>query len=295
MTIKAAIEQLSTRLLEHYDERESKQIAQWLLEDITGMDRVRLKMEEQTILDWEALERFETASIELIYVRRPVQYVLGWAPFLDMKLRVTDGVLIPRPETEELAVRVQDYLRRTTVKKPTVLDLGTGSGCLALASKKEHRKADVCAVDVSEVALAIAEKNASELDLYIKFWKIDILDREQWIYMAGEWDVIVSNPPYITEMEKQNMSPVVLQHEPEGALFVPNDDPLLFYRAIAEFAWQALSEVGVLFFELNARYAYETATMVQKIGFSDVLVHNDLQGKPRMLEARRSADIEIGY
>ena len=209
----------------------------------------------------------------------PAQYITGFAWFLDRKFAVREGVLIPRPETEELVRMITDRCRGRSGLR--VLDVGTGSGCIAVTLAAEMKQAKVVAVDVSESALEVARENARRHRVSVDFVRCDMLQEGP----SGYFDLIVSNPPYVTLQEKDEMQPNVLRYEPHRALFVPDDDPLVFYRAIAEYGCCSLNPGGMLWFELNERYGSEVASLLEQSGYSEVAVHDDMFGKQRMAEA----------
>ena len=209
----------------------------------------------------------------------PAQYITGFAWFLDRKFAVREGVLIPRPETEELVRMITDRCRGRSGLR--VLDVGTGSGCIAVTLAAELKQAKVVAVDVSESALEVARENARRHRVSVDFVRCDMLQEGP----SGHFDLIVSNPPYVTLQEKDEMRPNVLRYEPHRALFVPDDDPLVFYRAIAEYGCRSLNPGGMLWFELNERYGSEVASLLEQSGYSEVAVHDDMFGKQRMAEA----------
>ena len=227
-------------------------------------------------------EKLKLALIEL-KKERPLQYILGTAYFLDLELEVNAAVLIPRPETEEL---VHWILSDEDKLNPlTILDIGTGSGCIAISLKKTAQLWNVAALDVSEQALDVAHRNASKNEVSIQFYLEDILDKKQWLIPL---DVIVSNPPYVLPSEKEQMLSNVLDYEPDLALFVPEEDPLLFYKRIIEFAHQNLKPSGALYFEINFIFVDELVTFFKKFTFDSVEVRNDYLNRPRMIKAIKS-------
>ena len=227
-------------------------------------------------------EKLKLALIEL-KKERPLQYILGTAYFLDLELEVNAAVLIPRPETEEL---VHWILSDEDKLNPlTILDIGTGSGCIAISLKKTAQLWNVAALDVSEQALDVAHRNASKNEVSIQFHLEDILDKKQWLIPL---DVIVSNPPYVVPSEKEQMLSNVLDYEPDLALFVPEEDPLLFYKRIIEFAHQNLKPSGKLYFEINPIFVDELVTFFKKFTFDSVEVRNDYLNRPRMIKAIKS-------
>lgn len=253
------------------------------------------KDEEQPL--FKALAQLKTG--------KPLQYILGTAHFRDLELQVNENVLIPRPETEEL---VQWILDDVLVKKQTkkaaersrsdistlvndhslqILDIGTGSGCIAIALAKQLPDAKIYALDISKEALAIAEKNAMSNGVELTFIEADILHDESKIGNELVFDVIVSNPPYVRELEKKEIHINVKDFEPETALFVPDEDPLLFYRAILDFAEKYLSDEGKLYFEINQYLGRETKALLKAYNFLEIELRKDIFGNDRMLKAKR--------
>jgi release factor glutamine methyltransferase len=227
----------------------------------------------------ELMQRLETGE--------PVQYVIGSTEFCGRRFSVAPAVLIPRPETEELCDWVCEKIGTSS---PRILDIGTGSGCIAATLALDIPQSSVSAWDISTPALAIARANAERLNAHVSFDEVDILERSkavvgEAISEASRWDVIVSNPPYICECEKADMSDNVLKNEPSSALFVPDDDPLLFYRNIAEYAIRSLAPGGFLFFEINPLYLSPLCELLRQVGFCGVEVREDQFSKPRMMMA----------
>lgn len=222
----------------------------------------------------------KTAELNKIFNRltegEPVQYVLGRAEFSGRWFNVRPGVLIPRPETEELCAWITADSKASA--SPKVLDIGTGSGCIATTLQLDMPESKVTAWDISADALDVARENAQQLGANVNFVKQDALNAKP----EGEWDVIVSNPPYICEKEKKDMAVNVLEHEPHTALFVPDTAPLLFYRAITRLAVQTLSKGGRLYFEINPIYADDTCRMMRAEGMTAVELRSDMYGKQRM-------------
>lgn len=217
----------------------------------------------------------------------PLAYVLENQFFYGLNFKVNSSVLIPRPETEELV----DLIVNNYPNALNVIDIGTGSGCIALAIKSKLNNSNVHAVDVSEEALEIAKENAKSNNLNVVFHQYDALklsSTEPASFINGQWDVIVSNPPYIPEKEQLLMESNVLDYEPHLALFVPDDDPLLFYRKIGEWAIQKLSNKGVLCFEIHEDLGNKMIELLKGIGFTSVKLFQDLQEKDRMVVAERS-------
>lgn len=228
----------------------------------------------------EEMTAEKTAELNKIFGRlmegEPVQYVLGRAEFCGRWFSVRPGVLIPRPETEELCAWITADSKASA--SPKVLDIGTGSGCIAITLQLDMPESKVTAWDISADALDVARENAQRFGANVNFVKQDALNAKP----EGEWDVIVSNPPYICEKEKKDMAVNVLEHEPHTALFVPDADPLLFYRAITRLAVQTLNKGGRLYFEINPIYADDTCRMMQAEGMTAVELRSDMYGKQRM-------------
>lgn len=228
----------------------------------------------------EEMTAEKTAELNKIFGRltegEPVQYVLGRAEFSGRWFNVRPGVLIPRPETEELCAWITADSKAADC--PKVLDIGTGSGCIAITLQLNMPESKVTAWDISADALDVARENAQRFGANVNFVKQDALNAKP----EGEWDVIVSNPPYICEKEKKDMAVNVLEHEPHTALFVPDADPLLFYRAITRLAVQTLNKGGRLYFEINPIYADDTCHMMRAEGMTAVELRSDMYGKQRM-------------
>lgn len=264
-----------------YGEHEAKAIVRTVLNDFFGFtltDIVCGAVDSLSAADHDRLH----SAVGRIANGEPVQYVTGAAMFCDRRFGVRHGVLIPRPETEQLC---QTAIQKSEpLPHPRILDIGTGSGCIACTVALALPQATVEAWDVSSEALAIAAENADRLGAGVTFRKQDALAPP---HDDRRWDVIVSNPPYICNKEKSDMEANVLDHEPSLALFVPDDDPLLFYRAIAGYAITSLESGGSLCFEINSLYARETEEMLRGIGFADVETMTDIFGKERNTICRK--------
>ncbi|MEZ4806465.1 MAG: peptide chain release factor N(5)-glutamine methyltransferase [Flavobacteriales bacterium] len=263
-----------------YDDREVGAILATVFNDRLGWDRAQLELRRNEPLHEHELLLVHGPLARLIS-GEPVQYVLGSVPFHGLSITVAPGVLIPRPETEEMVHRIIS----SGVRPSCVVDIGTGSGCIALALKQAYPGAEVVGMDISEAALVIAEGNRKRLGLDVSFRRADVLDTAFALPYGS--DLVVSNPPYIPRAEENELEPHVKDHEPHIALFVEDDDPLLFHRAIAVRAGQALVQGGTLWFEAHHRYAEAVAAMVVEHGFSDVKLHADLSGRPRTIQAIR--------
>ena len=265
------------QLYEKYDDHEAANIADLVMENVTGWKRIDRVINKEVKLSSLMEDRFNNYLQELS-THKPVQYVLHEAWFAGMKLYVNEHVLIPRPETEELAdIAIKESLNESI----RVLDIGTGSGCIAIAIKRKMPGAGVYAIDVSEEAMKVAEKNAIDNNVTISFILSDILDEKKWTGFPS-FDLIVSNPPYIPITEKNKMHDNVTKFEPHLALFVPNEEPLIFYKAIARFAKKKLSPGGKIFVEIHEDFATQVAEIFNS--FQTEII-KDMQGKDRILKA----------
>jgi len=265
-------EELWKPLTKLYDAREAKAIARLVMEERFGL----------TMADVLCGKTGDNAVLRHIQQRllqgEPVQYVLGVAEFGGRQFRVAPGVLIPRPETLELCQWVEEE------RGTTILDIGTGSGCIACTLAAELPEAQVTAWDISEAALSVARENAKRTNVHVSFEQVDALNIP---LTPDKWDIIISNPPYICEQERATMERHVLDYEPSLALFVPDDDPLLFYRAIADYARQSLTAGGSLFFEINPLYAEQLKSLLSAMSYHHIEVRDDQYGKPRMIKVQR--------
>jgi len=254
------------------EKAEIESIVYLLFEKKWNLTRTDIIAEKKTALQLNDIAPFITR----INLHEPIQYILGEADFFGRVFLVTPDVLIPRPETELL---VHEIIRHTkSINQPTVLDVGTGSGCIAISLALEI-PAEVRAIDVSLNALKVAQENATRLKASVEFRQQDILQEP----IVEKFDLIVSNPPYISQQEKQHMKPNVLNYEPHTALFPLGDDPLLFYRVIARQAQQVLRKGGSLWFEINEHYAKEISEIMSTNGFENVTVVKDWNGKERVV------------
>lgn len=284
-------EELCRRLYHIYEAGEAKAIVRYVLDVRLGLSLADIlcgKMDELNSSDCEELE----AIMLHLEKGEPAQYVIGVADFCGRQFHVEPGVLIPRPETEELCQWISERWKVEGGRWKeicNILDIGTGSGCIAITLALEIHEAEVSAWDISDEALRIAQKNATTLGAPVTFEHHDILNISLTSHpssLTSKYALIVSNPPYVCDKEKSAMEQNVLDYEPHLALFVPDDDPLRFYRAIARFAKTALKPEGELYFELNPVYAHETATLLSDMGFQHTELRNDQFGKPRFLKAK---------
>ncbi|MFT4970066.1 MAG: release factor glutamine methyltransferase [Chitinophagales bacterium] len=263
-----------------YDSKEASNLLQILAEELLPhyhKINFRDRLFELNAKDLVLLEK----GMGRLMTGEPLQYILGKAWFYDMELTINNSVLIPRPETEEL---VDWIIQDWKGKEVSMLDIGSGSGCIPFSLANNIPTAHIEAIDVSEEALQLSQLICCELMLNVQFKCVDILDEKQWSQISN-FDVIVSNPPYIPLNEKEKMNDNVLAHEPHLALFVDDEDPLLFYRKIASFALKHLNPEGALYFECNEFNALDLKDLMQSLGFINIVIQKDLQGKNRMLKA----------
>ncbi len=279
ITIKSFLEICKTELDEVYPDKEIESIAKILLEETTGKPTIELRLDG---VDPDKDQRyFLENALERLKNNEPLQHILGYSWFYGYRFQVNQNVLIPRRETEEL---VDWVIKSVKLSKPKILDIGTGSGCIAISLFKEMDNASVEAWDLSKEALEIARKNAGILNAEVHFRETDVFSVNE---LESKQDVIVSNPPYVLNSEKAKMHQNVTAHEPAKALFVSDQDSLVFYRKIAEIAFDNLNKGGVLFFEINERKGDEMKKLLRSMGFVDVALKYDLQGKPRMIRAEK--------
>ena len=268
------------RIATSYDDSEARAIARILIEELFGLSYTDIVCGATEQLSADDTLRLDTA-VRRIEQGEPLQHVLGYADFCGNRFSVNGSVLIPRPETEWLVDEGAKLMSTTATSSPKrILDIGTGSGCIAISLKLRLGDAYVEAWDISEEALRTAQDNADALKAEVVFRKRDALRADN---TAAPWDLIVSNPPYICDSERSAMDDNVLLHEPHTALFVPDDDPLRFYRAIARYALLTLNIGGSLLFECNTRYAEATGKMLSDMGFEEVTVSDDCFSLPRFV------------
>lgn len=266
---------------ECYPEVEARQIAEMILLAKGNISRNDLLIEPNVELEIPDLD----VIMDELRSWRPVQYIVGKADFADMELTVREGVLIPRPETEELV----DWVARDAQAGAHILDVCTGSGCIAIALKRMVKSSEVWAMDISTEALAIARENGAEYAPEVRFVEGDALADFSAHFEGVTFDAIVSNPPYIPDSDRALMRPNVLEHEPDLALFVEDSDPLVFYRAIAQTGRKMLKADGRLYFEIYESLVEEMVAMLEREGYTDIVVREDFRGKPRMICARVSS------
>lgn len=267
-----------------YPEREAASIVSALFSAYMGMTRAELVMKKNHKLSESQIFYFQRA-LKRLMAHEPLQYISEKTYFLGREFRLSPAVLIPRPETEELVQWIIDDLGHTK-KKLSILDIGTGSGCIAVSLERELAGPDVFAIDNSEKALNIAVSNAELNGSNVQFSLVDILVPEDRRPLP-EFDVIVSNPPYVTPADRKKMKPNVTAFEPHEALFVSDRDPLLFYREILNFSIDHLAPGGQIYFECNEKFTREVASMMRKNGFTGIEIKSDMQQKERMVKGNR--------
>ena len=274
--MKQQVNYIISELRGFFPEEELRELAYWIIEETTGMTRT------QILTDCKGTQNIPNIEIILQKLRAhvPIQYIFGHTEWMGLDLRVTPATLIPRPETAELVEWVLQMGDRD--KQLKVLDIGTGSGCIALALKKAAPNWNVTGLDISEDALKVAKENAGRNNAEVHWLQADILSPHCPVASSPHYlhfDIIVSNPPYICNCEKKDMDARVLDYEPHSALFVPDTDPLLFYRQIASL----VTSPAMLFFEINEAYGNEVCEMMMEMGYTDIQLKNDMYGKPRMV------------
>lgn len=283
MTIQTAFTKIISSLEPIHGQREAANIAHLLMEHVTGMSRMDRIVYKDKVLE-PAQEIQLEEGLQALLAHQPIQYVTGSSWFYGMELNVNGHVLIPRPETEELVEWIVDDVRTGRQAGHKLLDIGTGSGAIPVALKKELSAAEVWAVDVSEGALETAKANAVKQGFDVHFELMNILDTKATASLPS-FDIIVSNPPYICEQEQAGMQEHVVAYEPSIALFVPDNDALLFYREIGLLGKQKLHTGGALYFEINEAFGEETMQLLREQGYKDVVLKKDIFGKDRMIKA----------
>ena len=280
MILKQAIEQLNSGLAGVAEPREVQAMIRIICEDVFNYDPVDVALRQESELPDFAAERISDI-ISRLRRHEPLQYIVGTALFHGHKFKVTPAVLIPRPETEQLVDLIVD---ENTAADLRVLDMGTGSGCIAISLARALKFAQVDAFDISQDALAVARENAADLKVKVRLFQSDMLAPQP----AARYDIIVSNPPYICWSERESMDRNVLDYEPGQALFVPDNDPLLFYKAIAPYAAQSLERGGRLYLEINQRFGNEVKRLLEDCGLDEVRIIEDSFGRVRFAAAVRS-------
>ena len=304
--IQSQISNIQSALQAAYPADEANALAWWIAEELTGLSRTELQFGCKGTNFSSHMQEIETIIDRLLHFE-PIQYIFGHTLWNGLDLKVTPSTLIPRPETAELVERINLKSEILNLKSPIhVLDVGTGSGCIAISLKKAHPEWSVTGIDISPEAIEVAKENARRNNVEVDFYVADILSPSMGESEGAsnlkfqisnlKYDVVVSNPPYICESEKVSMKSNVLDYEPSSALFVPDSDPLLFYRRIAELQTRRSpnSKQGethppkplFLFFEINEAYGPQLSAMLESIGYTDIQIHKDIYGKDRIIEAR---------
>ncbi len=277
------IQYIKRELAGIYPPEEIESFIMLLFEHLLGIDRTAYLLRKNERIGEGERKRIEQV-VERLKCEEPIQYILGEAEFYGLPFKVAPEVLIPRPETEELVDRV---IRENKQAAPRVLDIGTGSGCIAITLGHNIAGSVVTAIDISSKAIKIAQDNAKVNGVAVEFIHADILQWQQ-LKIDRRFDIIVSNPPYVRYSEQAKMKRNVLGYEPGTALFVEDNDPLLFYRAIADFGKQYLVEGGSLYFEINEAFGTTVAAMLKEKGYIRVEVIRDINGKDRMIRCRKA-------
>ncbi len=298
--IQSQISNIQSALQAAYPADEANALAWWIAEELTGLSRTELQFGCKGTNFSSHMQEIETIIDRLLHFE-PIQYIFGHTLWNGLDLRVTPSTLIPRPETAELVERINLKSEILNLKSQIhVLDVGTGSGCIAISLKKAHPKWSVTGIDISPEAIEVAKENARRNNVEVDFYVADILSPSMGESEGAsnlkfqisnlQYDIVVSNPPYICESEKVSMKSNVLDYEPSTALFVPDSDPLLFYRRIAELFFRTPYTIHrtpkYLFFEINEAYGPQLSAMLSGLGYIDIQITKDIYGKDRIIEAR---------
>lgn len=277
-TLKESFQHFQNLIQNTYEVDEARSIAQLVFKEVLGYSTIQIILNENDLIPAALFEQLDQIA-HLLNQHQPIQYILGHEEFLELDFLVNEDVLIPRPETEELVMWI--LKEHTSNKAISILDIGTGSGCIAISLQKNIPSALVDAIDISEKALLIAQKNAKRNTCNVNFLHADILT----YHLQKQYDIIVSNPPYVLEKEKAVMNKNVLDFEPSTALFVNDNDPLVFYKRITMLALESLVNKGSLYFEINESYAKETLALFNNTEWALAEVRKDIRGKDRMIRA----------
>jgi len=266
-----------------YNDKELNNIILWTLEHYTGLTKTRLLIQKESRVSESVLLKIKFAINDLKKLR-PIQYILGETEFCNLNFVVNENVLIPRPETEELVKWITDDNKGSDCL--SLLDIGTGSGCIAISISNIMKNWKIDGFDISEKAVEVAVENNKKNNSSVSYSVFDILNKSNWD-KAGNYDIIVSNPPYIPEKEKASMSKNVTEFEPDIALFVPDDSPFVFYEKISDFALEKLNNNGQVYFEIHENYSQELLKIFEKKNFKEVQIRNDINNKPRMMKLQK--------
>ncbi len=282
MTLSQLKINFTTQLQGVYDREEIHSFFYILCDFFLQYSRFDVSMSQDTVVSKSNIAIFDRVQLRL-EAQEPIQYILGSTQFYGLSFKVNKHTLIPRPETEQLV----DWIISNHKQQGSgleILDIGTGSGCIAIALAKNLSKASISGLDISEKALEVAQENAIKNQVLVSFYQKDVLETTA---LEKKYDIIVSNPPYVRQLEKKAMSANVLDYEPSAALFVPNEDPLLFYRKIAQLALVSLQEKGWLYFEINEYLSIEMDALLNEIGFVNIEIRNDFRAVPRMIKCQK--------
>ena len=278
MTFKEIKSSFRSELYPFFDEQEIDSFFYLVLEKFHQLKRVdlalqpNLKVSESELVQWKLV-------LEQLKNQKPIQYIVGETFFCDLIFKVNEHTLIPRPETEELVYWILEEVKNISIS--TIVDIGTGTGCIPISLKKNLPKSTVFGIDISEEALKVANENAQMNEVDVQFMQKNILETSD---LQNQFDVIVSNPPYVRNLEKAEINANVLAFEPHLALFVSDEDPLIFYRKIAELAKNNLKQNGLLFFEINQYVGKETVSLLADLGFKNIELRKDIYGNDRMVK-----------
>lgn len=285
MTISELYRDFTASLTSIYGEREADNITDWVFESVAGLTRMKRSLDKNLKAPGSLVRTLSEKKAQLIQ-HKPVQYVLGEVFFYKMKLSINENALIPRPETEELVDWVLADCKEKKLQEIDILDIGTGSGCIPIAIKKNLPSANISALDLSAGAISLAKENARLQNTNVKFTQLDFLKKSGWSKLEN-YDLVISNPPYIPLSEKDSLDKNITDHEPHLALFVPDNDPFIFYKKIAEFAQGHLKTGGAVFLEMHQAYAAGVKNIFEENNFSEIVMKKDFYGNDRMLLARK--------
>lgn len=283
MILKELKKKFHNQLSDLFPKTEIDSFFYFLLEEYTGLKRIDLTLQPNYNISDENVNAFDQA-LDRLKKEEPIQYIIGKTEFYGFPFIVNKHTLIPRPETEELVSWILNTIQTSNKKPIQILDIGTGSGCIPIALKKNNPDVSIYTLDISSEALEVAKQNAERNNVSIHFIHKDILTTSD---LNQSFDIIISNPPYVRELEKKEMKNNVLKYEPELALFVSNENPLIFYQKIAQLALKSLTKNGVLFFEINEYLFFETEKLLLEIGFHSIEIKKDIFGKNRFIKALR--------
>ena len=278
--MKNIARRIDEALSSHYPKGEVAALTRILATELLGISQMAFYLKDNITLTTEQEALLDNA-IERLKKQEPIQYILGYSDFCGLRFKVTPATLIPRPETSELV----EWIASEATGNEKILDIGTGSGCIAVSLAHKLPQSKVTAWDISHEAIAVATENSKANGCSVAFEQVDILAYEP---TGEQFDIIVSNPPYIRELEKSGMEANVLNWEPHTALFVPDSDPLLFYRTIAEKSLVMLRSSGKLYFEINREFGNETVKMLAALGYTDIELRKDFADNDRMIKATRA-------